>query len=226
MKKFLKEKLFKIIIAVSIFLLPLILTIILYPPKEKVIFNGKNYQQSKFKVEDFFQKEPTFKNLIADALSVSLSLDWYKITIKNNSIEKDPNCLASEPPIVKFSFLKGDPRKYSTNIKEGEISSGFGYLESKYPEYYLKSGEKAFFIAPSWEEYSINGGLIFSGECNLQWVDSKSDFPELIFDYDISIKPYLGSWLVKLFILFIFWILLLSSSISMIKWLVETNNRK
>lgn len=227
MKIFFKEKWLKIIIgATLIVLLPIWLTIKLYPLKEVIIFDGKNYQQSDFKIEDFFKKEPTFKSLIADALSTSLSLDWYKIIIQNNSIQEDSGCLEAEPAMVKFDFLKGDPRKYKTNIREGEVNSGFSYFESKYPEYYIKSGEKIFFIASSRDDFSINGGLMFSGDCNLQMKNRNFKIGKLQFDYIISRQPYLGAWFVKLFIISLFCVFLFSSCISIINWIFGGKNKK
>lgn len=217
LKQWIAKRKFVIGKILIIFLLPITITIILYPPLERIIFNGKNYQQSEFKIENFFQKIPTIRNLLADIFSVPLLLDWYKVSIENNSIQKDSDCLINSPPVVQFSFTKGDPRKYNTNLKENILIENNWKFESKYPAYYLKGGEKAFFIAPSWEEYSINGGLIFLSECAFGAIGSHDI--KLITDYNISIKPYWRSWIVRLFIIFIFWVFLLSSFITIKKWI-------
>jgi len=207
----------------TVVLLPIFTAVLLYPPQEKVIFNGKDYQQTEFKIEDLFQKKPTFKNLIADIFSVPLFLDWYKVSIRNNSIMEIPSCLIGEPPTVFFTFLKGDPREYYSNLKETTEYTG-GYSEKTgpgHPSYYLESGGNAFFIAPSWKEYSIDGGLMISGDCTLTIEVPNDDFGMTAFDYDISVRPYWPSWIVRLLIIFVFWIILLSSAISIKKWLLK-----
>jgi len=210
---------------IIVFLLPFIATLWLYPPTERIIFSGRDYQQTEFKIEELFQKKPTFRNLTADVFSVPLFLDWYKITIVNNSTEENPNCLEGNgnPPTVFFTFLKGDPRIYGSNLKETTFETGgYGGSGPGHPTYYLKSGDKSFFIAPSWIEYSINGGLMFGGDCNPGYSILSGDNFELskfTFDYNISIKPYWVSWLVRFFIIVIFWIFLVSSGLSIHIWL-------
>lgn len=207
---------------ILILLLPLILVFYLYPTTERVIFNGIDYQQTEFRIDNLFQEKPTFKNLSADIFSVPLFLDWYKVSITNNSIQKDPNCLINEPPIIRFSFYKGDPRTFGTNLVEGELETKHSIYESKYPDYHLTSGDTAYFIAPSWEKYSINGGLLFGGDCELGTLRLPGDdfkISELSYDYDISIKPHWPSWIVRLIVVYIFWMFVLSAIFSIRDWL-------
>lgn len=128
-KKFRKIHNTKIKLAIklfTIFLLPLFLALFLYPLNNRVIFNGKDYQQSEFKIENIFQKKPTFKSFFSDIFSVPLFLDWYVVTITNNSVEENPNCLENDPPTVFFTFIKGDPRIYYSNLKETTAETGGG----------------------------------------------------------------------------------------------------
>jgi len=202
---------------------PVVISFWLYPFSEKIIFSGREYQQHEFTLENLFQKKPTLRNLIADIFSVPLFLDWYRVSIINNSTGKNPDCLEAEPPTVFFTFIKGDPRLYYSTLTETTVETGF-YSNSGpgHPRYYLKSGKSAYFIAPSWEDYSINGGLMFGGDCKLGMpllTNNDTTLGNLSFDYDISIKPYWVSWVVRFAIIFVFWIFLLSSVIAIRDWL-------
>jgi len=213
------RRIIKILVKVIVLLSPLILVFYLYPPTDQIIFNGIGYPHKEFSVGDYFQKKPTFKNQLADIFSVPLSLDWYKVSITNNAIHEHPGCLISEPAWIQFSFHKGDPRLFGTTFVEGEIETKLNVYESKHPDYWLKSGDTAYFIAPSWEEYSINGGILFYGGCLLVGPpssDGSYEKPEISYDYDISIKPHWPSWIVRLIIIYIFWIFVVSSIRSVI----------
>jgi len=207
---------------IFIILTPLFLVFYLYPLTERIIFDGRDYQQAEFRIDNFFQREPTFKNLLADIFSAPLFLDWYKVSITNSSIQRDPNCLMNEPPIIRFFFYEGDPRLFGTSLMEGELKTKHSIYKSKYPDYHLRSGDSAYFIAPSWGNYSIDGGLLYSGDCELGTLQSSSDnfeIVELSYDYNISIKPHWPSWAVRLIIIFIFWIFVLASILSIRDWL-------
>lgn len=199
-----------------LFIFPILIVFYLYPPTEKIIFNGKEYQKADFKISDknFFQKKPTFKNLMADIFSVPLFLDWYKVSIINRSSQESLGCLKYEPLIIRFNFIEGDPRIYGTNLKEGVIEGGYN---SKYPEYYLRSGESFFFIAPSSGKYVIDGGLLIGG-CQIG-SGFDTDFLDLTPDYKISIKPYWPAWFMRLFVIFIFWGFSFSTAVSLVDWL-------
>lgn len=205
-----------------IFSIPIVVALWLYPLPARVIFDGNKYQQHDFIIEDIFKKEPTFTNLIADVFSVPLFLDWYEISIINNEKEIEPTCLEGNPPMIFFTFIDGDPRTYQTNLKETTLETG-GYSNSGpgHPTYYVSGGEKSYFVAPSWEKFSINGGFALSGYCSfskpfLNNDDFNVNTPS--FDYYISIKPYWVSWIVRLCILFIFWFFLLSSAVALFDW--------
>ena len=150
----------------SLLFIPIIITLWLYPISQQLVFDGKDYQQHDFIIEDLFKKHPTFRNLLADIFSVPLFLDWYEVSVTNNLTEKDSTCIEGDPPIIFFTFIKGDPRIYNSNLKETTLETG-GYSADGpgHPTYYLPGGESSNFIAPSWEKYSINGGLVFSGDC-------------------------------------------------------------
>jgi len=201
---------------------PILLTLWLYPLKEKVIFDAKQSRQQEFKIEDLFHKKPT-DNLIRDVFSASLFVDWYKVSIVNNSSQIDPNCSKQEPSVLKLSFSQGDPRIYKTTLKDSKINTGFGYAESKYPNYYIKSGDHAFFIAPYWGTYSINGDgkFLLSGKC-LERNNDEFDLMKLDIDYYISMKPYWVSWVAKFLILLVLWVFLLSSLLSLLTWIKKT----
>lgn len=206
----------------ALVLLPIALSFLLYPVSDREIFNSSKYQQSEFVIENLFQKKPTIRNLIADIFSAPLYLDWYKVSITNNLKEKDPTCAEGDPPSIFFTFISGDPRIYYSNLKETTVETG-GYSDSGpgHPTYYLPGGEKSYFIAPSWEKYSINGGLVFSGDCRISkpFLTSGDFGFMLTSDYSISVKPYWLSWFVGFAIIFIFWLFLLSSVIAMHDWL-------
>lgn len=201
---------------------PVLFVVCLYPLTEKVIFNGKDYQQADFTIDNLFKKEPSiFINLLRDIFSAPLSLDWYKVSIVNRSTQESSDCVFTEPSIIRISFYEGDPRRYGiTDFKEEILETNNGYYKSKYPDYHLRSGDSAFFIAPSWEKYSINGGLLFSGDCKHK-IDTPYDYEglKLTYDYDISIKPYLPSWFVRLLVICTLWVLLFSSILSIRHWL-------
>ena len=206
-----------------VIIFPIMISFWLYPLSEKTVFSGREYQQHEFILENLFQKKPTLRNLIADVFSVPLFLDWYQVLIVNNSTGENPNCLEAEPPTIIFNFIKGDPRLYRSTLTETTLKTG-GYTASGpgHPSYYLKSGGKAYFIAPSWENYSIDGGLMFGGDCKLGMPFLTNDdfkLGDFSFDYEISIKPYLVSWIVRLVIIFVFWIFLLSSVVSIRDWM-------
>ena len=159
--------------------------------------------------------------MIAEIFSAPLFLNWYKVSIVNNSKYVDPNCIESQPPIIRFTFLKGDPRKYQTNLTDGEFVDGISIYTNAYPSYHMKSGDKIFFLAPSNEQYSINGGLMFSGDCNLQFPIENVEqlgLGKALYDYQILVQPYWKSWLVRFGVIVIFWLFLLSSIVSLIQW--------
>lgn len=205
-----------------VFLLPVAIACWLYPLGERVVFNGKDYQRAEFKIEDLFlfREEPTFRNFIADVFSLPLHLDWYKVSIVYDGI--DPGCPMSEQSLTIFlTFSDGDPRVYQTDLKETTAETG-GYQSGPgHPTYYLRNGEKAFFIAPSWINYSIDGGFVF-GTCEQPiFVTNELELPDTQFFYDftVTIKPHWAFWFTQLLIIFIFWIFLLSSLISIFDWL-------
>lgn len=195
---------------------PLIVTLWLYPLSGKVISSG--YTLSEFKIENIFeQKQPTIKNLIGDIFSAPLHLDWYKVSLKNNLSEQDPDCLLGKgPPVTRFSFIKGNPGKYETNFKEEVVDTGWGPMQSTYPDYYFKSGEERYFVAPSWEQYSILGGVVFSGECEISLAPSGSY--HVVMNQIVTLSPYLPSWFARLAIIFVTWIVLLASLVSIKDW--------
>jgi len=227
--KFLSKNSFKIVLYfkyIILFLLPIVLNFYLYQPTKRIVFNGKNYQQTELKIENLFQKEPSTRNLFTGLFSVPLHLDWYKVSIINNSIIGNNDCLIPEPTTVFFSFLKGDPRKYLTDMKETtEATGGYSTSGPGHPHYYLHSGERAFFIAPSWEDYSINGGLMFGGCKSVKSGGNDRDLDFGSFDYNITIQPYWKSWVIQLFIIYILWSFMLSSFITILDWLNRDKKR-
>ena len=193
---------------------PMVIVLLLYPLRGELIFDGKKYQQSEFKIENLFnQKPPTFRNLAARVFSAPLYLDWYKVLVINNSVDTNPHCLIKEPTTVYFTFLKGNPDTYySTLTKTNDGVAG----ELNYS---MKGGESAYFIAQARQEFSINGGLIFSGDCAVLLHTPTYEGGDLIFDYQIFLKPYWKAWMVQLTVIYIFWIFLLTSLISLWHWL-------
>ena len=190
---------------------PILIAVILYPPWETEIFASKDYSLAKFKIENLFLRKPGFQTLAADVFSISSLLDWYKVKITNKSELRDPDCVAQDPSTIFITFYKGDPKIYYTNLKEAtEQTGGYGY--------YLKTGESAFFIAPSWEDYSLDGGLMFSGDCKLR-LGSEFKMSEPSFDLAITMRPYWKAWIIRLVVLYILWFVLLSSFISIWQWL-------
>ena len=187
-------------------------------PLEKEIYKGRGSGYTKFNIVNLLHKEPNLKNLIADIFSVPLSLDWYDIYIKNNSTFHDPSCIEEDLPTTIISFSEGDPRTYFSTLKETtDKTGGFSAPESGHPDYYMRSGESAFFRVTSRENYSINASIIFGGNCPL-FIPSDDWKPEVRFNFDILMKPFWIAWLVRLLVLFIFWFFVLSASISIWSW--------
>ena len=110
---------------------------------------------------------------------------------------------------------------YYTNLKETTENYG-GSNKPGHPGYYLKNGDKSFFIAPSWNKYSIDGNsfILEGDETCLQTLDNKLlDKSKSIFNPIISIKPYWPAYIIRFFVIFAFWILLLSSFIFKKDWI-------
>lgn len=214
------------------FLVPIIAVLYLYPIEEKVVHNGKKYQQADFKIENLFEstKKPTLRTLIAHIFSppLPLFLDWYKVIITNN-VAPNPDCLSEDDfSRIFLEFQKGDPRIYYSTLKETtKESGGYSTDEPGYPTYYINAGETSFFIAQSLENYSINGGFILSActrspkttSGKLQALADLYNMPE--WDYTISIRPFWFSYITKAIIIIIFWMFVLSSFLSIKNWIKE-----
>lgn len=204
---------------------PLIITITLYPPVRLVIFHGTNYQQADFTIDDIFASELGFRKLVADAIQTPLSLNLYKVVIQNNSgFSRSGDCIQTEPDIVRFAFIEGDPNKYGSNLMDKNAEKW--NAGSQYPEYSIAQGDSAYFLARSNERYSINGGFLYSSGC-LQIVSSTS-FPtvEGKFDFKISITPYWPAWFSRLILITLFWTYLFSSILGIEEWRKDLRKRK
>jgi hypothetical protein len=209
---------------------PLVLTSLLYPPIEKTILPDQ-HSVANFVIEDVLSNKPTVIGTFGDVLNVPSFLKWYVVTLRNRSTVNNTHCISTNPPIVRFHFVEGDPKsyEYSLNLREGYVFGlDGGRFESKYPDYYLRGGEQAYFIAPSWEKYTIDVGLAFDDGCEvatplLRARDWGKDFPDINFDitFDVSLRPYWPAWFVGFGLILIFWVYFLSACLTLRAWYKE-----
>ncbi|OGZ45536.1 MAG: hypothetical protein A3C84_04190 [Candidatus Ryanbacteria bacterium RIFCSPHIGHO2_02_FULL_48_12] len=197
------------------FLTPLLVTLYLYPFKEETIFKGGlNRPQADLILSnvDLLSNAPTFKNFIANAISLPLSLDWYEVSIVNNSYMEIPGCLELESSITSFS-VKGYSENYYSNLNSFKDVGVVG-------AYGLRRGERAFFVVSSSKPFSINGGLIMGGGCK-RLVNVKSNPYEnrTSGDFYITYKPYWVAWFARFFVICLFWIFLFSSLLAVKNWM-------
>ncbi|PIR85755.1 hypothetical protein COU14_02675 [Candidatus Kaiserbacteria bacterium CG10_big_fil_rev_8_21_14_0_10_44_10] len=213
----------KLLAKISVLLLlPVLFSLYLYPVKEKVIFDGSVYQQHDFTVENLIQKDSVFINAVAEILNAPLVLNWYTVGIKNIKPEQVGSCGGQ----TYFTFLTGNPFKYSSNLKETTFETGMYYKDTEpdsRPYYYIPFGEEAYFIAPSSEVYSFNGGISL-WDCEPgQNVDENMKLAanqrESLFNYYISLSPYWPVWFMRLVLIYFAWFILLASLVSIYDWL-------
>lgn len=112
-------------------------------------------------------------------------------------------CVSYEKPVLRIIFKEGNPDKYSQSdlSKIFENDPNYDYREIPY-------GGKAKF------KYAGNDGFLikiaFFYGCN-----GNNSMPNLAHsltpEYELYARPSLMAWLIKLFILCIFWILFLPS---------------
>src|SRR3990167_6525478 len=201
------------------FIFPILTTWYVYQFEKIEILDVSKYQLANINIPELFPREPSLKDLVSEVLEVPLVFDWYKVSIIYNDYD-DPDCIITGTTRLYLNFYKGDPRKYLNTLKETTDETG-GYSENPgHPTYFMESGETAYFIAPSWEEYSLDGGLAISQGCEVGILNPSFGPPDphAMLNFIIYLEPYLPFWIVRFVIIFAIWIAVVSAFVSVYRW--------
>lgn len=208
---------FIFIIFVIQILPPILIAKYLYPRNEITIYNG-DALETPLRVSDFFKQEPSLKNFVGEIFSSPLNLDWYEVRLYNRTKYENPftYCIQGQmgPATTIFTFKEGDPRQHKTDFIDDDIKT----FVTKHPDYQINAGDSNYFIAQSTENYVIS--VSWSGEgpddCKLFIPRAEQGYPHIEVVYEVTIKPYSTAWYARLIIIFIAWLFIISSLVSII----------
>lgn len=197
-----------------ILIIPTFLVFYLYPQKERVIFSTEDgYQRAdKIDINHLLNRGPGFKNHLADILGTKLDLDWYWISVVNTGkIKNIDRITCLEGPMIartRFQFISSPPKDYG-----GIYKSDFTGKEMD-----IEFGKKASFAMSTNDEYSIDGGFVYSEDCTIPANSPSIIVPIFEPDFIITSKPLGPSFFAKWLILLLISISITSSCLEIFNW--------
>lgn len=183
----------------SIFILgPILIGFALFPPWERIPLEADEDRIVSVSQGDF--KQISFLTLLSNAFQIPFDLNLYRIHIVQQSFIP-PGSM--ELTMVRFIFDEGSPEKYSpTSLVKWEDGT-----------YEIPINGEGSFIYLMDDKFSFRSIAIFQGKSVLK----EERIEESLFlppEYEIYAKPYLPALAVKYILIFIFWVFLYASLIT------------
>jgi len=194
------------IIFLLLVILSLISNIILFSYPWERIDLGCSPSAEGFSVPDENIVKPSFKSFLADSLQIPLNLRWYKIYIKNIATSSVGCIVNDRDPVLAIwipedkgllfrnesSFLKNEMLDENSYAPDNQ-----GIVHAEEEKFFLYSGTEGFILSGIWWNVGCLNNDNFFDHSNLK--------------YCVQAQPHTSAWLAKFVLMFILWMFLLSS---------------